>query len=117
MSETTAPPSTLDHLLIETQSPWGGPMSGRFLLDAATLARHGHRVWVFLVQDAVAAAVPDAAGGLRGLAGLGVQIWADDFSLGQRALPPDRLDPVVTVVDMATVTHRLLDGATRVVWH
>lgn len=110
----TAP---VDHLLIETQGPWGGPMSGRFLQDAATLARRGDRVWVFLVQDAVATAVPGAAAPLRELARLGVHLWVDDFSRAQRALPSDGLDPVVTIVDMATVVERLLAGATRVVWH
>jgi len=106
-----------DHLLIETQGGWSGPMSDRFLRDAAVLARRGHRVWVFLVQDAVATAIPSAAAQLRELAGLGVELWADDFSVAQRALPPNGLDPVVTIVDMATVMERLLDGRTRVVWH
>ena len=117
MAEITAPPREVDYLLIETQGPWGGPMAGRALADAAALAREGHRTWVLLIQDGVTAAVPGAAPGLAELAGLGVRVWVDDFSLAQRALPGDRLDPAVTVVDMTTVMHRLLAAATRVVWH
>lgn len=104
-------------LLVQTQSDWQGPTAGRFLDDAVVLAGYGHPVTVFLVQDAVTTAVRGATPLLARLAELGATVWVDDFSLAQRALRADQLDPAATVTDMATVVVRMLDGCTRVVWH
>lgn len=119
----TAPPEPAagtrpaEFLLIESQGGWSGPMSQRFLDDGAVLAGAGERVSVFLVQDAVTAALPGAAGTLSRLAEAGVTIWVDDFSLAQRSLPADRVVPEATVVGMDTVADKLLGDRVRVVWH
>lgn len=105
------------HLLIESQGNWSGPNTGRFLQDAAVLAGSGQQVTVFLVQDGVFAAVADALPVLDRLAALAVPVWADDFSLAQRALPADQLARAVTVVGMDAVAGMLLSQTCRVVWH
>lgn len=111
---STEPPV---HLLVESQGTWNGPNAGRFLEDAAVLAGSGEQVTVFLVQDGVFDAVRGALPVLHRLAELGVPVWADDFSLAQRALPAARLADAVTVTGMDAVAGMLLSGTCRVVWH
>ena len=105
------------HLLIETQGSWNGPNSARFLEDAAVLAESGESVTVLLLQDGVFTAVTGAGSELDRLDGLGVAVWADDFSLAQRALPAGRLAGSVTVTGMDAVAELLLADSCRVVWH
>lgn len=105
------------YVLIETAGPWRGPGCARFVSDAVNLCRAGHPVQLVLLQDGVAAAVPGAVGELDDVLEEGVEVWADDFSLAQRGLPVERLTPATRVVTMAEIATRILDPATRVVWH
>lgn len=116
-TETTDVTAAPVHLLVETQGTWNGPNSGRFLEDAAALAEAGEQVTVLLLQDGVFAAVAGTEPMLDRLAGLGVPVWADDFSLAQRALPVRRLAGPVTVAGMDAVAGLLLSETCRVVWH
>jgi predicted peroxiredoxin len=104
------------YLLIETGGPWRGPGCARFLSDAAGLAAAGHDVQVVLLQDGVAAALPGAVAELTELIERGAEVLADDFSLMQRGLWPDRLLGGVKVASMGDIAERVIEPKTRVVW-
>lgn len=104
-------------LLIESQGHWSGPNAERFLRDALALALDGRAVGVFLVQDGVFAAVEGVSPVIAELAAAGARIYADDFSIGQRALAASQLSGQITVTDMDGIATMLLDGAVRAVWH
>ncbi|GAA1040557.1 hypothetical protein GCM10009557_62210 [Virgisporangium ochraceum] len=101
------------YVMVETAGPWRGPGCARFVSDAVTLCRAGHPVQLVLLQDGVTAALPGAVPGL----GDGVEVWVDEFSLSQRGLPVEKLAPATRVVTMTEIALRILDPATRVVWH
>jgi sulfur relay (sulfurtransferase) DsrF/TusC family protein len=105
------------HLLIESQGQWAGPNACRFLRDAIAIAESGQQVSVFLAQDGVFAAVPDASPEVARLAELGVPVLADEFSIAARALTAGKLSPYVTVTAMDTVAKLLLADGCRAVWH
>ncbi len=107
----------VSHLLVETGGPWSGPSCARFLRDAQALAGTGQPVRLVLIQNGVTAAVRGALPELGGLPDAGVEVWADDFSLGQRGLLRSALEPSVRVVGMPEITARLLEPSVRVVWH
>lgn len=107
-------PAKRAYLLVESQV---GHTSERFLGDGLALARFGSRVCLFLVADAVSAAVRGASPVLDSLIAAGGEVWVDDFTLAQRALPPGVLAAGVTVVSMAQVAATLTEKSTTVVWH
>jgi sulfur transfer complex TusBCD TusB component (DsrH family) len=105
-----------DYLLVQTQGRWSGPAASRFVADAARLAGAGHRVVLLLVQDGVDAALgsqPDLDASVLA----GVEVWADEFSLAQRALGAGDLARGVAEVAMAKVVDVLVEPGVRVVWH
>ncbi|GHJ28018.1 hypothetical protein [Streptomyces hygroscopicus] len=106
-----------DHLLIETGGPQTGPACERFLGDAARLARDGHAVVLFLVENGVTAAVPGSAPGIETFLSDGGELWVDTFSAAQRALPAADLTPRARLVEMADVAAKLLEPRVRAVWH
>lgn len=102
------------YLLVESQV---GHTSERFLGDGLALARSGAKVCVFLVADAVSAAVRGASPVLAEFTSAGGQIWADNFTLAQRALPLEMLADEVTVVSIERVAATLTTDQLTVVWH
>lgn len=112
---TSDPPASgPGFLLIETRT---GPASDRFLGDGQALAAAGHPVRLLLVADAVASAVRGASGSLGAFLRAGGELWVDDLTLAQRALPTRVLVDGATVVDMDTVAGALLADGVRTVWH
>ena len=105
------------YVMVETAGPWRGPGCARFVSDAVELCRAGHPVQLVLLQDGVTAALPGTVPELDDGLGLGVELWADGFSLTQRGLPVERLTPAARVVTMTEIALRIVDPATRVVWH
>ncbi|MCA6094680.1 DsrH/TusB family sulfur relay protein [Streptomyces sp. SCA3-4] len=104
------------YLLIESQA--AAPPDGTgFRRDAVTQARLGHSVVLFLIQDAVALALPGRSEELEALLEAGGRVWADDFSLAQRGLDGGTLMPSVRRTDMDAVAEAVLDPAVKVVWH
>jgi hypothetical protein len=101
-------------LLIETQC---GAMSDRFLTDALTLTRTGQQVTVLLVADAVTAAVRGTNTLVPELVSAGAHLWADEFTLVQRALRAAPLESGVTVQDIARVADIVVADDVTVVWH
>ena len=90
----------------------------RYFYDlAAQLARAENDVTLFLVQNAVLAArAGQGAFPLEELAGAGVEILADQFSLRERGLPEARLAPGVRPVPLEVVVDRLAEGR-KALWH
>jgi hypothetical protein len=72
---------------------------------------------LYLVQDGVDLAIGDLPPSLTGPVGAGVEVWADEFSVAQRALLTADLAPGVTAVSLAKVVDLLLESGVRAVWH
>ncbi len=114
-----------DYILIESRDPFESLEVGRFLDLAEGLAKEGSAVTLFLVQNAVLAArhgarVSFPANGhvrsLAALAGNGVKVLADSFSLQERGISPNRLIPGVTVAPISAVIDHMAAGR-RALWH
>jgi len=105
------------YLLIESGSASEGLGVHNFLETAAYLSQAGHRVDLFLIQNAVLLAVHDADPAIKALASRdNVSVWADDFSLRMRALGTGELAPGVHAVGMETLIDLLASGR-KPIWH
>jgi predicted peroxiredoxin len=105
------------YLLIESRDPFDSNDTG-FCVDLATqLAAAKNEVTVFLVQNGV---LPTRAGARSGdltkLAGAGVSVLADSFSLKERGIDETRLASGITAAPLETVMDALAEGA-KIIWH
>ncbi len=104
-------------LLIASRDPYTHRGAERCYALARDLARDGHEVELFLVQNGVLPARDGAgANGLAGLAAAGVRVLADDFSLRERGIDPERIACGIQPTSLDTVVDALEAGA-RVIWH
>jgi predicted peroxiredoxin len=105
------------YLLIESRDPFEFADFAFFHDLARRLAAAGNRVTLFLVQNGVLPARAGAqAPGFGELARAGVEILADDFSLRERGIPSDRLQPGVKPSALDLVIDRLAEGC-KAIWH
>ncbi len=105
------------YLFIESRDPYESAEVPAYYDLAAGLAREGKQVTVFLVQNGVFAARKGAKAELVSqLAAAGVEVLADDFSLRERAIHPDRLVAGVTPAPIETVVDQLEAGR-KALWH
>jgi sulfur transfer complex TusBCD TusB component (DsrH family) len=103
------------YLLIESRDPFDSNDCNFFCELARGLVEAGNQVTLYLVQNAVLAARPTAhSPALQSLAGSGVKLLADDFSLQERGIakPADGIDAasIETVVDC-------LEAGDKTIWH
>jgi intracellular sulfur oxidation DsrE/DsrF family protein len=105
------------YLLIESRDPFDSNDVG-FCSDLAQqLAAAKHEVTLFLVQNGVLPARPGAhSGNLARLAGTGVRVLADSFSLRERGIDEKRLAAGVAAAPLDVVLDALAEGA-KVIWH
>ena len=105
------------YVLIESRDPFESNDTG-FCVDLATqLAAAKNDVTVFLVQNGVLPARTGArSGDLARLAGAGVKVLADSFSLKERGIDEARLTAGIAAAPLETVMDALADGA-KVIWH
>jgi len=105
------------YLLIESRDPFDSNDTG-FCRDlAAQLAAQKNDVTLFLVQNGVLPARSGArSGDLTRLAGSGVRVLADSFSLKERGIDEQRLASGVAVAPLDAVLDALVEGA-QVIWH
>jgi sulfur relay (sulfurtransferase) DsrF/TusC family protein len=105
------------HLLIESRCPFESADVDRFLDIAAGLSGAGEAVTLFLVQNGVLPARNGAKSArLAALAGVGVEVLADEFSLKERGIAPSRLAPGVKAAPLDIVVDRMAGGA-KTLWH
>jgi sulfur relay (sulfurtransferase) complex TusBCD TusD component (DsrE family) len=105
------------YLLIESRDPFDSNDT-RFCCDLAQqLAAANNEVTLFLVQNGVLPARSGAhSGDLATLAGTGVSVLADSFSLKERGIDEKRLASGVKAAPLDVVLDALAAGA-RVIWH
>jgi hypothetical protein len=106
-----------EYLLIESRDPFESADVGHFYDLARGLAKAGHGVSFFLVQNGV---LPARRGRLSAaltrLAEAKVQVFADAFSLRERGIAVDRLPQGVSAASLDVVIDGLARGA-RALWH
>ena len=105
------------YLLIESRD-WFGTGDCEALLDLASgLSRDGQDVTLLLVQNGVLSARTGAASKrLARLAESGVEILADVFSLKERGISHNRMDPTVRAAPRGVVIDHLGAGR-KAIWH
>ncbi len=105
------------YLLIGSRDPFDSNDTG-FCADLATqLAAAKNQVTVFLVQNGVLPARSGAqSGNLAKLAGAGVSVLADSFSLKERGIDASRLAAGINAAPLDVVLDALAEG-TQVIWH
>jgi hypothetical protein len=105
------------YLLIESRDPYESRDCAFFAELAAQLARAGHTVTLFLVQNGVLPARGAAQGETLAVAlRAGVDVLADEFSLRERAIPLDRLHAGVRPASLEVVMDQLEEGR-KALWH
>jgi len=105
------------YLLIESLDPFESNDVEHYQALAASLARAGNQVTLFLVQNGVLAARRGArSGALPALAEPRVEVLADEFSLRERGIAASRLAPGVGPASLDAVIDRLADGW-KTLWH
>jgi predicted peroxiredoxin len=106
------------YVLVETKSPLEG---GRYAFELGKQLRElRHDVTVYLLQDAVFAARKRFDAGeqlLTEARAEGLRVLADEISLRQRGLSQDRLSETVTVSNMDTLVHLLMERSDKAIWH
>ena len=105
------------YLLIESRDPFDSNDT-HFCCDLAQqLAAAKNEVTLFLVQNGVLPVRPGArSGDLTSLAGAGVRVLADSFSLKERGIDERHLTAGVAAAPLDVVLDALADGA-KVIWH
>jgi sulfur relay (sulfurtransferase) complex TusBCD TusD component (DsrE family) len=106
-----------DYLLIGSCDPFESNDVMRLYALAENLVKNGSRVTLFLVQNGVLSARENAqSGALSAVAGNGVEILADEFSLRERGISPDGLVSGVSAAALDVVVDQLADGR-KAIWH
>jgi hypothetical protein len=104
-----------EYLLIESRDPFESNEVGYYHELARGLVDEGHRVTMFLVQNAVLAARPSRGStALSALARAGVKVLADDFAVKERGIT--RLADGVALAPIDVVVDHLAAGH-KTVWH
>ena len=105
------------YILIESRDPFDSNDVGNFYGLAEGLVKAGNQVTLFLVQNGVLPARPSSgSAALSGLAGAGVEVLADEFSLRERGIATDRLASGVASAPLDVVVDQLADGR-KAIWH
>ena len=106
------------YLLIESRDPFES-RDTQFVEETATaLKQRGHEVTVFLVQNGVLAARKNGRDSYLGrLAGAGVTLLADDFSLCERGIQPSELHAGIQQSGIEALVEMLVQENAKAIWH
>ena len=105
------------YLLIASDDPFSSKDVESFHALAGTLARAGHPVTLFLVQNGVLPARRGpCSSDLSALAAGGVEVLAEEFSLRERGIATNRLAEGIEAAPLDRVVDALAAG-TNVLWH
>ena len=106
-----------NYLLIESRDPFSTQAVLGHVELAVALRRSGSTVALYLVQNGVLPCRAGADGdALHEALAAGVELLADDFSLRERGIAPDRLRAGVAPAPLETVIDRLANGA-KTLWN
>ena len=104
------------YLLIASRDPFEARDIASYYDLAATLARSGAKVTLFLVQNGVLPArASQEARRLTELARASVLVLADELSLRERGIRRERLAPGIASAQLDVVIDHLADGG-RTLW-
>ena len=105
-----------DYLLIGSRDPFESNEVTRLYGLAETLVKNGSKVTLFLVQNGVLSSRESAKSAeLSAVAGNGVEVLADEFSLRERGISADALVAGVSPAPLDVVVDRLADGR-KAIW-
>ena len=106
-----------NYLLIESRDPFDSNDVANFYGLASGLAKAGNGVTLFLVQNGVLPArQSSASAALTEVAGAGVEVLADAFSLDERGIAAERLADGVSSAPLERVIDAMADGH-KTIWH
>jgi hypothetical protein len=106
------------YVFIESRDPFDSPDTGFVADTAAALAARGRAVTVYLVQNGVLATRAGARGSqVPRLAGTGVRVLADDFSLVERGIDPAELPAGVAAAPIGALVDLVVQPDTKALWH
>lgn len=106
-----------DYILIGSRDPFESNDVTQFHALAESLVDNGNEVTLFLVQNGVLSARKSArSAALTAVAGKGVEVLADEFSLRERGISPHDLVPGVSAAPLDVVVHQLADGR-KAIWN
>ena len=106
-----------NYLFIQSQDPFTEVRSGAQFDLAGRLAVAGHKVRMFLVQNAVTAARKGVrCAAFDTLLASGVAVAADALSLRQREISAEQLNESVNSAELDVVIQAMLDGD-KVIWN
>ena len=106
------------YVFIESRDPFDSTDTSFVMDTAAALRQRGRPVTVFLVQNGVLATRAGARGAhVARLAGAGVSVLADDFSLAERGIEADELDADARPCGIEALVDLLVQPGTKAVWH
>ncbi len=105
-----------DYLLIGSRDPFESNDVTRLYALAENLAKNGSKVTLFLVQNGVFSARDSGkSAAISAVADTGVEVLADEFSLRERGISPDRLVSGVSAAALDVVVDQLADGR-KAIW-
>lgn len=106
------------YIFIESRDPFES-RDTRFVEETATtLKQAGHEVTVFLVQNGVLASrrrIDNAS--LAQMSKEGIDLLADDFSLGERGIASTDLQEGVRASNIESLVAAMSQEDTKVIWH
>lgn len=106
-----------DYLLIASRDPFEAATVPTYYDLASGLRRAGHGVCVFLLQNGVLPARPCRhSDRIQALLAEGVSVLAEELSLRERGIDPERLVQGVKAAPLAHVVDRL-EAGDKVVWN
>ncbi|MEP6818352.1 MAG: DsrE family protein [bacterium] len=106
------------YLFIESRDPFESRDTEFLEETAMSLKQRGHAVTIFLVQNGVLAARRNGRDSYLGrLAGAGVTLLADDFSLCERGIQNAELQPGIQPSGIETLVDALMSEKTKAIWH
>ena len=105
------------YLIIDSRDRFETRNSEFIVATATALRQLGNDVTLFLVQNGVMAARRQARDRyLSAVAGAGVRILADQFSLRERGMNDDELHPAIQMSDVGVIVDMLVSGS-KAIWH
>ena len=106
------------YVLIESRDPFEWADVSRSYATASGLAKQGDQVTLFLVQNGVLPARRcQQSKPLEALAKEGVTVLADEFSLRERGIWPEKLAGGVNYGSMDQFVDLLMADDVKAVWH